>query len=362
MMKSLSECNKYFFVIFFLAVIYVVFLMVQPFVGALLSAAVLAYVFHPVYRFVLKKTGRENLSAFIVAVLVIFLISLPSIFIINTAASESQYLYVRAKQKLTTGDIIGGSCQGQDGVMCRYSRQIGDFLAKPEVRYHLEETIKRMAMFFSESASSFILSIPSMVLFVFITFFVMFYLLKEGGYLVRKAVSLTPFRNSHQQKLVKNISEMTFAVVYGTVIIALLQGVVAAVGFHFIGIGSALVFGMITTAAAILPFVGTAIVWVPVSLSLIIGGLSLGSSSLAWQGVALAVYGVLVISTIDNIVGPHIIGKKAGMHPVLVFLGAIGGIYLLGFIGFIIGPVIMALFVLMLEIYKSEKDGVECFA
>ena len=360
--QNSSECLKYFFVVFVLALIYVIFLIVKPFISALLTAAVLAYFFYPVYDFLLQKTGRKNVSAFIVSVIIIVLITVPSAYIFNQAAQESEYLYIRGKQKLITGDILGAGCSGKDSTICSISTAFSDYLTKPKVRYHLEEAMKKMSGFFADQASDFIFAIPFIVLSIFITFFVMFYLFKDGKALVEKTAVMLPIRESHKKRIISRLSEMTFAVIYGTILVAFIQGVVGLFGYYIFGVPSALMLGMLTVIAALLPFVGTILVWLPVSVSIILMGLGTGNNATVWAGIGLMIYGALIISSVDNILKPYIIGKKSGMHPVLVLIGALGGIYLFGFIGFVAGPIILELFIVVLDIYKEEKDGKKCFA
>jgi predicted PurR-regulated permease PerM len=360
-MKNQDNTTKYFFVAFFLAIIYIVFLIIRPFLGALLTAAVLAYLFHPVYEFLLVKTKGKNLSAFIVSVIVIFLITVPSAFIINEAAQESEYLYIRGKQKLITGDILGAGCNGDDGAICRYSKYFSELMTEPKVRFHLEDAMKEMSLFFSQKASGLIFAIPTIILQVFITFFAMFYLLRDGKYFVNLIVCILPIKQSHKKKIISSLSEMTFAVIYGTILVAFVQGVAAGIGFWIFGLPSVLMLSMIIMITALLPFLGTAIVWIPVSISMILGGLSTGNNFLVWNGLGLMIYCAIIVSSIDNVVRPFIIGKKSGMHPLLVLVGALGGMYVFGFIGFIVGPIMLELFVVILSIYKSEKDDKKCF-
>jgi predicted PurR-regulated permease PerM len=361
-MKQNKECTRYFFVIFVVLVFYIAFLLVKPFISSILAAAVLAYLFYPVYEMLLRKTGKKNLSAFIVAVILILMVTLPSAYILNKAAKESQYLYVRGRQKLLTGDIFGAGCDGEEGTICRYSRSLNEMIMRPDVRYHLEEAMQRMSGFFSEQASSFILSIPFIILQAFIIFFVMFYLLKDGRRLLEYITGLMPLKEAHKKRILSKLSEMTFAVIYGTIVVAFIQGVVGGFGYYIFGLPSVLMLAMTTTVAALLPFIGTAIVWLPISVSMVLAGLGVGNNSVVWSGIGLMLYGTLIISSMDNVVRPYIIGKKSGVHPVLVMLGALGGIYLLGFVGFIVGPIIIEMFIVMLEIYKSEKDGKKCLA
>jgi predicted PurR-regulated permease PerM len=159
----------------------------------------------------------------------------------------------------------------------------------------------------------------------------------------------------HQKQVMQQLDEVSFAIIYGSLLIALIQGGIGAIGFYFFGISSPLTWGIIMSIFALIPFIGTAIVWLPMSLILVVQGITTSSSSTMLKGVGLLLYGALIISTIDNILKPHIIGKRAKIHPVLVLLGVLGGLAFFGFIGFIVGPLILAVVATVIEIYEKER-------
>ena len=152
--------------------------------------------------------------------------------------------------------------------------------------------------------------------------------------------------------LVKNIfkqfNNLTYATVYGQFIVALIQGAVATVAYFLFGVGSPITWGLLTTFFALIPFLGTPIVWVPISLNLLI------SAEIA-RGIGLLLVGIFIISTIDNLLKPRLIGKRASLHPVLVLIGVVGGLITMGLIGIIIGPLIISLLISFVEVYHKER-------
>lgn len=358
-----KEYMKYIFVIFFVFIIFLAYLIVKPFVTAILTSAILAYVFYPLYKAVNKKIRRKNISALIVSILIIFMLTVPFLFILGAITRESQFVYIKAKQIFTTGDVFSIGCApGAETSACKFSKLLGGFIGIPKVRYHLEDSIERITTSVSEGASRFVFSIPTIFLNIFVTFFTTFYLFKDGKKLMDKIKRLLPLKLHHQKQILQQLDETTYAIIYGSLLIAAIQGGVGAIGFYLFGVSSPLMWGIMMAILALLPFIGTALIWLPVSAVVIVQGFSMNSTGTIFRGIGLLLYGALIISTIDNILKPHVIGKRARIHPVLVLLGVLGGIAFFGFIGFVIGPLILALFVNFIEIYERERlqgDGLK---
>ncbi|MFQ5620928.1 MAG: AI-2E family transporter, partial [Candidatus Nanoarchaeia archaeon] len=147
-------------------------------------------------------------------------------------------------------------------------------------------------------------------------------------------------------------------VIYGSLVIALIQGALGALGFMIFGVGSPILWGLVMSLFALVPFIGTPIIWGPAGLLLVIDGFVDGQTNLVAKGIGLLIYGTLVISTVDNILKPKLIGKKAKIHPIVVLIGVLGGLSLLGFVGFVVGPLVLALFEALIEVYEKEKRAV----
>jgi predicted PurR-regulated permease PerM len=146
---------------------------------------------------------------------------------------------------------------------------------------------------------------------------------------------------------------------YGNITIAIMQGILGAIGFMIFGVPSPILWGFVMVLFALIPYFGTAVVWLPAALNLIFSGYLQNNSSLTTRGIFLIVYGVLVISSIDNILKPKLIGAKANVHPILVLIGVLGGLSLFGFVGLFLGPMMLALLMTFIDIYEEEKDELE---
>jgi len=340
---------------FFAIVIYLSFLLIRPFITAVLGSIVLSYIFYPLYRKINKKIRNKNLCSFIVTVLIILLITVPLIFAVNKITREAYVSYVIVKQKMITGDLFGVDCQSSDTFLCGLSDKIKEMVSNPKIRVYLDDTLSRLAVFIAGVTSNFILGIPKLLLDIFIIFFMMFYLFKDGKKIVNKIKYCLPVKKDYQNKIYKKFNEMTYAVVYGNIITAMIQGLVGAIGFFIFGIHSALFWGLLMAFFALMPYIGTAIVWVPAALFQITSGYFGGNVAVFWKGIGLMIYGVIIISGIDNILKPKIIGDRANVHPVLVLIGVVGGVFLFGFVGVVVGPLILTLLMTLFEIYEEDK-------
>lgn len=356
-MVNSKDYRGYLFIILLVLVIYISYLIVKPFIAALLASAVLAYIFYPLYVKLNKKLKRKNVSAFIISLLIIVILTVPLLFLLNSLTKESQFVYIKTKQIFTTGDILSLRCAPEDeSMLCRVSDWAGDFLSKPNVRYHVEDSIKRLTTVVSKKASEFVFSIPTILLNIFVAFFTTFYLFRDGDKVIEKAKGLMPLKSQHQKKMLYELDETTYAIIYGSLLIAVIQGAVGAFGFFLFGISSPITWGILIAIFALVPFIGTAFIWLPVSAVLIVQGFSTNSQSTIMRGIGLLLFSAFVVASMDNLLKPYLIGKRAKIHPVLVLLGVLGGLALFGFIGFIIGPLVLALLITFLEIYEKEKN------
>jgi predicted PurR-regulated permease PerM len=353
-MAKNDNVSKNLFLFLLIAMIVVVFFILRPFLITIMASAILAYVFYPIYRWLNSKLKRKNLSAFITTIFVVIIIALPMIFAMNSLATEARVNYLLIKQKVIGGNLFGADCD-TSSLVCRASNSIRDYLAEPQTKYYLDTAAQKTTQYIVDNVSSFLFSIPVILFNIFIMIFIMFYLFRDGLQMINKIEKLSPLRKPHYRKIMYKFDNVIYAVVFGHIIVSLVQGAVGALGLFFLGVSSPLSLGLVMALLAIIPIVGPPLVWLPIALVMILEGSSTGSNVLIIKGIILILYGIFIVGTIDNILKPKIIGDKAKVHPVMVLLGVVGGISMFGFIGIVIGPVILAVFMTFLQIYEEEK-------
>lgn len=356
LVKMKSELyQKTVFTLIFLVLIFISFLIIKPFLTAVLTGVIFSYIFYPVYSRIYKKIRNKNISSLITSVLVILIITMPLFFVLNTISREAYTTYLLSRQKLASGQFLE-ECTPADKTVCKISNFFSDRINDPQTKYYYDTTIKGITTKITGSISNLLFSVPLFMLDMFIVLFVMFFLFRDGKIFIDKIERIMPLKSKYRKHVFKKLNDMAYAVIYGSIIIAIIQGALGGIGFLMFGLPSPLLWGIVMMFASLIPYVGSSLIWLPASLILIFSGYINSESTLMVKGILFILYGVFIIGTIDNILKPKIIGDKGGLHPVLVLLGVVGGLNLLGFIGVIIGPIVLAMLVTFIGIYEEEKS------
>lgn len=340
------------------AILFLSFLITKPFLSALIAGAVIAYLCYPLYKKSLNYIRNRNAAAFLASVLLVLLFTVPFVIIFGLVAQEAYSTYANLNKHDLGANFMKIACEDEGWLSCRAMKSIVGVLPKGNIDYYMQVTIEKITKFIVDSFSAFLISLPSLMLNFFVMIFVVYYLLKDGDKISKRIRNLLPLKESHKQKVLQRFQDLTFGSFYGSMLIAILQGVLGGVGFLVLGIPSALLWGFVMMLFALIPYFGTAIIWLPAALNLIFQGYLQNDMSFTIRGIILIVYGILVVGTIDNVLKPKLIGSRANVHPIWVLLGVLGGLQLFGFIGIILGPVMLALLMTFVDIYETEKAEV----
>ena len=327
----------------------------MPFISSVIGGAVLAFVFTPLYRWVKTKTKYESIAAIITVIAIFFIVALPSFFILSNLTNETQELYLVVKHELAGGKIIEGHCL-EDSIICSGINKVNSLLREPEIKNYLINLFNNTVTFLTQQISEVILSIPKLALDLFVLLFTTYYLLIGGKDLFRRLTVLIPLSPRHQDQVVQQFSNTTYALIYGSFIVSLVQGTLGAFGFWIFGLTGFVWWGIIMAFLALIPFIGTATIWMPASIWLMLSGYTQGESEMIIRGTGLFLYGLLIISTADNILKPFIISERARVHPLIVLIGVVGGLAMFGLIGLVVGPLVLSLFQTLFEIYEREQN------
>jgi predicted PurR-regulated permease PerM len=314
------------------------FFLVRPILLSIIIGIILAFIFIPVYNRIYKATKLQNFSAFLICLLVILLIVLPLWFLTPVLIEQSFKIYLASQQMdfVTPLKNIFPSLFISD----EFSAEIGSILYS---------FVLKMTNSLVNSLSQLILNFPTLFLQFLVVFFTFFFVLRDKEGLISYIKSLLPFSKDVENKLFKSSRDITNSVIYGQIIIGILQGLVVGIGFFIFKIPNALILTLFASLAGIFPIVGTTIIWVPVVIYLVIAGNS-------FTAIGVTIFG-LVSSVIDNFLRPIIVSKRSRMHSSLILIGMVGGLFLFGVLGFILGPLILAYFLIVLEIYRKQKNS-----
>jgi predicted PurR-regulated permease PerM len=326
-----------------------------PYFGAILWGVVAAIVFAPVNRRLFYRlNGRRNLAAGLTLLLILAAVIVPAILIGISLVQEAASVY----NGLQTGEIDPAAMfESMRSLLPDWARRqldsrgLSDFegvraTVIAGVSAGLQNIVSR-ALVVGQGALSFLAALGVML---YLTFF----LLRDGGTMGRKIRAAVPLRPDVRDALIAYFVIVVRATMKGTVVVAIVQGFVGGVIFSFLGVEGAILWGVLMGFFSLLPAVGTAIVWVPVAIYL----LAVGA---IWQGVVLIAAGVLIIGMIDNILRPILVGQDTRMPDFVVLIATLAGLELFGLNGFIIGPVIAALFIAVWKIVAQLQgaDGAE---
>jgi predicted PurR-regulated permease PerM len=322
-----------------------------PFYGALFWAVVLAVLFAPLQRrLALRIGGRGNLSALITLCVCLLVAILPVIVITLMLVNEGAAVY----ERIEAGELDVGAfvAQGKDMLPQAIQRQLdrlglGNFDG-------LRDRVARGALEGSQFLATKAFAIGQNTFEFVVGFFVMLYLLyfflRDGPELVRTVRSAVPLAEGLKRRLQIKFTRVVRATVKGNIAVALVQGALGGLIFWVLGISSPLLWGVLMAFLSLLPAVGCGLVWGPVALYLLARGE-------LWQGVTLILFGVLVIGLVDNLLRPILVGKDTRMPDYLVLISTLGGLTLFGLNGFVIGPLIAALFIASWDIYHSGSQA-----
>jgi predicted PurR-regulated permease PerM len=317
--------------------------LLKPFAYPIFWAAVIAGIFGPLYRRVNGAIGHPNLSASVMLGVVIFVILLPLAVVASVVLAQAIDMYSALKN---TEDI---QLKAQKVIELLKGNPYLQKLELDEVA--LTEKFYQIAGGISKYIVSYLTELTQNTLLLIVNFIVMLYCLfffvRDGETLLRSSLYIFELKDEIGNRIYERFTSTARATLKGTLIIGLIQGTMGGVLFWAVGIQSAFVWGVIMILAAMIPGIGCAIIWAPAAVILLATGHIV-------EGMAIAAVGALVISSIDNVLRPLLVGKDTQMHPLLIFLSTLGGIAVFGISGFVIGPIITALLSTLWEIYEKH--------
>jgi predicted PurR-regulated permease PerM len=347
-----SRLTTVFFIVCFAGVIYFLYRILVPFFSVLVWATVLDVVFLPVFHRVLGRVrGRRTAAAFITCMLVLLLIVLPVTFIGVLVTQQSIALY----------QSIQGNPQFLGDVMAKLqeleSRPAAQWVVLHlqkvpgaggfDLQQHLREAASSVSRFLVDRGPSLLKNVGGMIFSFFLIFITMFFLLRDGAALMQVVRASSPLPEAYEAELIKKFQDVSYAAFFGSLLTAVVQGAAACLLFLMMGLPAPLFWGAIVSLVSLVPIVGAFLVWLPWAAYLLLAGQTA-------RGIILLALGGLVVSSIDNVLKPMIIRGRTDMHPLLVFLSVIGGLQAFGFLGILLGPLVVALFISFLNFYRLE--------
>jgi predicted PurR-regulated permease PerM len=322
-----------------------------PFYGTILWGTIFALLFTPLYRWWLPRLRRRRtLAALLTLFIVLVMVILPFALVTAALAQEAAAVYQRIQSGAWNPAVyLQGLFDALPGWLTGPLNSLGltDF---PALQRKLASVLTQASQLIATQALSIGFDTFDFVARVFIMLYLSFFLIRDGDAVLRAVRIAIPLAPEHQRELAEKFVTVTRATVKGNLLVALIQGLLGGLAFWFLGVQSALLWAVLMAVLSLLPAVGAALVWAPVALYFFANG---G----VWQGVALTAYGVLVIGLVDNLLRPLLVGKETRMPDYLVMISTLGGLTVFGINGFVLGPVIAALFIAVWHIYAASREG-----
>ena len=325
----------------------------QPFYGAVLWAVVVAVIFAPVYRRLLASmNGRQSLAAAVTVLIIIAIVILPLAMVATSLAKEATGLVT----KIQSGEYNFGSYLQQildalpawaTGLIERFN--LTDFSG---LREQLKDGLMKGGQILAPQALSIGMNTFDFVIRFGIMLYLLFFLLRDGRALAERIREAIPLHADQKAALFTRFADVLRATVKGGILVAMAQGALGGIAFWFLGIHAALLWGVLMAFLSLIPAIGATLVWLPVAIYFLATGA-------VWQGIGLILYGVLVIGLVDNVLRPFLVGKETKLPDYVVLISTLGGIEVFGLNGFVIGPLIAAMFMVSWEIFSVSRRTVQ---
>ncbi|MCC7356726.1 MAG: AI-2E family transporter [Candidatus Doudnabacteria bacterium] len=312
----------------------------RPFFNVLAFGAIVAILFMPIDQRLEKRFKSPNLAAALTLLLIVAIIVVPLTLFGQLIFNELNDVY----HSIREGSLV----IDQGKIISSLPSQIQVFIEN--FTRDLNATLSRFSDNAFQAVSSIITNVTGFILSAVLFLFTVYYLLRDGNKFKDVLVDISPLNERQETELITKIGSAVNGVVKGSFLIALIQGAVAMIGYFIFGVPQPLIWGLLTVMVALVPTVGTALAIVPAIIVLLI-------TDHVGAAIGLAIWGGLAVGLIDNVISPILIGSKTKLHPLLVLFSVIGGISLFGFLGFLLGPIFMAVFVTLVDMFRHEfKD------
>lgn len=353
---ALPNFARYFFIVSILGVGLLFFWVISPFFDTLIFASLVAIIFYPLQAWLMKKMrGRRTIPALLTTLAVLVIILAPLVLLSIYLAQEAIETFVTVEHRLNTFDF--SKLRGLADLP-----YIGEWIEKQSQTYGFQEllatyefdfvstikdTAEGMTTFIVNEAGGIFKSLSDGVIQVFIFLITIYYFFRDGDRVKAFLKKISPLPIQYENEIESKLRDSTYAVVVGNLGTAVTQGVAGGIGFAIAGVEHVILWATFMAFSSLIPYVGASIIWIPMALSIWLGG------EPGWA-LFMVAWGILVVATVDNIVRPFLIGGQAKMHSLATFLVVLGGILVFGLKGIVYGPLILSLTITVIHIYEKE--------
>ena len=354
--KESEIFERFFLILFFAIIFYLAYIVARPFLLTVITSGILAFVTYPLYRKILKILYNKKIIASIIMMIFVFSVIAIPISLLGSFLAREAIVGMNSLISFGQEFLVEGGCADSESAFCIMLDQAILFTQSEFFERFIRQSIPNLSLI--GTGQGFFLSVTGFIFHSFVMFFAMFFFFIDGDAISYWLKDSIPLKKRYREMIVDRFKSITSGVIYGQLLTSLIQGLLAGIGFYIFELGSPVLFGLLTAFASLFPFVGAIGIWLPATVVKIAYSLSINDMNGVWLGIGMVIYGSFIVSMVDNFIRPKFIGDRAKLHPVLAFMGVLGGISAFGIIGLLLGPLIMALLVSTVEIYKEHiRDG-----
>lgn len=330
--------TKGFFILILLVVTLAFFDIMTPYYSAILWAAILAVIFQPLKNRLRDRiAGRNGIASLLTVLIICLIVFTPLAIILSSLAFEANTVYSKLQDNNTQFPVVVADLVAHLPSWAQQFLADHDLNNATQIQQQLSQVALKSGQYLAGSAFLISKSTFSFTISFGVMLYLLFFLLKDGPYIVNQALESLPLSRYVKHHLFAKFAGVSRATVKGTVVIGALQGLLGGIGFWFVGIDGSVLWGALMAFLSLIPAVGSAIIWVPAAIFLF-------ATSQLWQGFFIVGFFVIVVGLVDNLLRPVLVGKDTKMPDYLVLISTLGGLEIYGINGFVIGPLIAALF------------------
>ncbi len=323
----------------------------RPFYGAVLWGIILAIMFTPLFRRLSRTLEqRRTLAALLTLLIILILVILPLTLLVALLVKEGVSTYEEVRSgELNVGRFFQQVFDALPSWLTNLLDRVG-LTSLTRIQERLSAGLTQSLEFLATQALNLGQNALNFIVSALIMLYLLFFLLRDGDGLIHRIRNAIPLRQEQQRALASRFAIVIRATVKGNLVVALIQGTLGGLIFWLLDIQAPVLWGALMTVLSLLPAVGAAIVWLPVAIYFLATGAT-------WKGIILAAYGALVIGLVDNILRPFLVGKDTKLPDYVVLISTLGGIAVFGINGFVLGPVIAAIFVTVWDISSASRSN-----
>ncbi len=326
--------------------LYLCWLMLRPFIGVLEWAIVLVIVFYPVHRQLASRIGRRSVSALVSCLLVALTIIVPLTFLGMALAQELAKVIPNLPSSLTQLTNLQAPLIGRvsDWLHGRFG------LDAMSLQTFAVEQLRQLSDRLLGASLNLVGNVVGAIVKAFFVLFTMYYLFKDGDRILEKLPGALPLERDQSEVIIARTQAVVSASVYGVITIAALQGLLGGIAFWLLGIPSPILWAVLMAFVCMIPLAGSFLVWLPLAIYLVATG--------HWtKAIILVIWGAVVVSSIDNLLRPKLVSSQTRLHELFIFFSVLGGISVFGILGIVLGPVVLAITLGLLQTFHQPAKS-----